>query len=186
MTLRRLLALTAVPALALVLSAVHGAAESPRDKAWEDYEALIDNNMFSRERGRPDPSVDAPVVREAPSPERYVLLRGIVKDGDGFIAFLEDMRSGELIQAREGDEVVRGRLVQVGLDGITYEFGESRTEVTIGSNLEMAAAVSYFPSPAGPEAEQATAAPASSVAAPGGASDILERLRQQRMKELGQ
>lgn len=187
MTTRWLL-LACTTALALGLSDVRGAAGPGRGKPWEDYEVLIENNMFSRDRGRPEATAADPVVREAPSPERYVLLRGVVNNGDEFVAFLEDMRSGEMIRARSGDEIVRGRVADITLDGIVYERGDARAEVAIGQNLEKGAGAPPPPTPGAPDGDAGEASddeqppPAPST----GADDILERLRQKRRRELGQ
>ncbi len=162
------------------------AAASVEHKPWEDYEVLVRRNMFSRQRS--PRSVEGPVrpevvTVEAPSPERYVLLRGVVRSGDEFIAFLEDMRTGEVIRARAGDEVVRGRVAEVTLDGVRYVREDTETEVPIGENLEKSNV-----SPAAQAAGEATGSGEQAIVAPetGPAADLLERLRQRRQEELGQ
>ncbi len=176
----------------LVVGHVGSAAGPGQAKPWEDYGVLIERSIFSRERGRPAPSPQARIIREAPSPERYVLLRGVVASGDEFVAFLEDMRSGEMIWARSGDEIVRGRVADVTLDGIVYERGDARAEVAIGQNLEKGAGAPPPPTPDAPDgAPDGDAGEASDDAQPppgpsAGADDVLERMKQKRMRELAQ
>ena len=156
-------------ALALSIGGLHGAAAAGEANPWEHYEILIERNMFSRSRGQRSQPEEAEVVRAAPSPERFVLLRGVLRQGGEFIAVLEDMRSGGLIRARVGDEVVRGRVERITLDGI-------------GANLEAsgtAASAAAGEGAAGEELETTTL-PA------GSAADIVEQMRQRRQREQGQ
>ncbi len=169
-------------ALALSIGGLHGAAAAGEANPWEHYEILIERNMFSRSRGQRSQPEEAEVVRAAPSPERFVLLRGVLRQDDEFIAVLEDMRSGGLIRARVGDEVVRGRVDRITLDGIRYVRDEAQVEVGIGDNLEAsgtAASAAAGEGTAGEELETTTL-PA------GSAADIVEQMRQRRQREQGQ
>ncbi|UCF17121.1 MAG: hypothetical protein JSW59_06600 [Phycisphaerales bacterium] len=107
--------------------------------SWDTYKIVVERNMFSRQRM---PRVDrrrrrqVPVAPPAPEPESYVVLKGIVQQGDTFIAFLEDTQSGQILRVREGDSVVRGRIKTLTLDSIEYEFEDRTTVVTMGLNLQ--------------------------------------------------
>ena len=168
-------------AAALVTVASAGASPAT-ERPWEPYKILAERNIFARERGRRPARTGPPAVPAPPAPERYVLLRGVVRRDGECVAFLEDMRSGEVIQARAGDAVVRGRLAEVRLDGALYERNEEQTEVAVGDNLERAASRSAGGEPAAAGGHSASEA----TGAPGDASDILEQLRLKRKRELGQ
>ena len=171
---------------ALCLSAEPPVPREARGKQWEDYRILIERNIFSRDRGRAAFEAEAPertVPREEPAPERYVLLRGVVRREGEFVALLEDMRSGELIHTRTGDQLVRGTVNEVRLDGIEYVFaGESR-RVSVGENLER----SDLPTPLSATVGQTGDTDTVPIPGAGGpAADILERMRQRRERQLEQ
>jgi hypothetical protein len=150
------------------------AAEGP---TWERYEILVERNIFSRERGRPDP-----VVRReqpaAPPPERFLLLTGVVKQGEEWTAFLEDARTGSIKKLHVGDPVLGGRVAAITMDSIDYEKDGGVARVAMGGNLEGGSSTRS----SGPATSSTTSAP-TRAAEP---SDILERLRQRRQRELGQ
>ncbi len=168
--------------LALSIGGLHGTAAAGETNPWEHYQILIERNMFSRSRGQRSQPEETEIVRVAPSPERYVLLRGVLRQDDEFIAVLEDMRSGGLIRARVGDEVVRGHVDRITLDGIRYVRDEAQVDVGIGENLEAsgtAASAVAGEGAAGGELETTTL-PA------GSAAGIVEQMRQRRQREQGQ
>lgn len=167
-------------ALLCGVTGVAPGAPGPEEQPWSDYQVLVERNMFSRVRGPRASRPEQPVQREAPPPERFIFLRGIVRRDGETIAVLEDMSGGRIMRVRSGDTVLDGRVGQVTLDEITYLDAEGK-EVTVplGRNLETGSVV---PSAGEPEA----GAPAGSETDEGEASGILERLRQRRMRELGQ
>jgi len=169
-------------ALALSTGGLHGTAAAGETQPWEHYEILIERNMFSRSRGQGKQSEEAEVARAAPSPERFVLLRGVLRQDDEFIAVLEDMRSGQLIRARVGDEVVRGRVERITLDGLRYVRDEAQVDVGIGANLEASGTAGPAMAGEGTEGEELE----TPVPPTGEATDLLERLRQRRLREQGQ
>ena len=179
MSPKRLISLLALALLGGLTGAAPGAA-GPEEQPWSDYEVLVERNMFSRVRGPRAARPEERVQREAPPPERFIFLRGIVRRDGESTAVLEDMSTGRIMQVRSGDPVLEGRIGEVTLDEITY-LGTDGNEVTVplGRNLE---AGSVVPSAGEPEA----GAPAARETDEGEASDILERLRQRRMRELGQ
>ncbi len=168
--------------LALGMGGMDGVASAAEPQPWEQYQILIERNMFSRARGQKSQAEQAAVVQAAPDPERYVLLRGVIRQRGNFVAVLEDMRSAAVVQARAGDEVVRGRVAEVTLDGIRYARDDAQVEVSIGENLEASGAAAPAPAESVASGEQqATPAPAE-----GGAANVLEQMRQRRQRELGQ
>ena len=149
-------------------------------QGWERYEVLVERNIFSRDRGRPDPreSERESYVPPPPPPERFLLLTGIVKQGDEWLAFLEDARTGAVSKLRVGDGVLEGRVAAITMDSIDYEKDGRIAHVAMGDNLEGGRSSRSGSTVSSPT----TSAPASSA----GSSNILERLRQRRQRELGQ
>jgi hypothetical protein len=150
-------------------------------RPWEDYEVLIERNLFSRQRGRRAVEERVFVAPPPPPAQRFVRLRGVTRRGEEQVAFLEDMRSGDIIRARAGSRVVDGTVMSVGVDTIIYALDGNEVEVAIGENLEASTESAPVAASTG-TGSTSTAAPA----APAGSEDILERLRRQRMEELGQ
>jgi hypothetical protein len=171
------------PVIVGMLAAVllGGVAEAAIErKPWEDYEVLIERNLFSRQRGRRAIEAARPPAPPPPPAQRFVVLRGVSRRGESFTAFFEDTRSGEAIVAREGSLIVGGTVTGVELDGIRYELDGDEVEVGIGDNLEASGA---------PVSAAGAASPGPMPSAPADAGEvesILERLRRRRMEELGQ
>jgi len=149
--------------------------------SWDRYKVMGERNIFLRERPRPRPKAEA-----APAPvqavERSVVLTGIVRQGETYIAFLEDTRTGETSRVGAGDAVAEGRIVEIAFDGLVFEKDKKTASIEIGDSLDGAS------SSASPDAEGSGAATGAAPSSPGlTASDersILERLRQRREKEL--
>jgi hypothetical protein len=175
----------ALVAALVVLCAQASAAPArtgPGSRPWSDYEVLATLNIFSRVRGAESRATEERVERQAPSPERCMFLRGVVRREAHFVAVLEDMRSGQTVQVGAGDNVLDGRAGRITLDGITYVRADEREVfVAVGSNLEGNEATGA-PSMPGAGAEPATAGEQGTDEA----SALLERLRQRRLEELGQ
>ena len=147
-------------------------------RGWERYEVLVERNIFSRQRGRRDRAAEGIVTPAPPPPERSVVLTGVVKQGEECTAFLEDARTGTVSKVRVGDSVLEGRVAAITMDSIDYEKDGRVAHVAMGGNLE-----------GGGSARSAGAASSTTTSAPTGTaepSDILERLRQRRQRELGQ
>jgi hypothetical protein len=160
--------------------AEHDTTSAGRGRPWERYEILVERNIFSRSRGGPRAGDEEPAERPAPRPEEFVYLRGVVCLDGRALAVVEDMRSGRIRRLRAGDALLRGAVGRVGLRGMEYVRDADSVMIAVGDNLARSAS----PAPAS-GAEQAGAPPAADEA-PGGAGDILERLRQRRLRELGQ
>ncbi len=160
----------------LLAVAVHAGAAAERP--WEDYGVLIERNIFSRSRGPARRQGEQPAERSAPRPEQYLYLRGIVRTDGDCVAVVEDMRSGRLTRARAGERLLDGEVGEVTLDGMSYVREAQTAMVAIGENL----ARSKAPPPA--ETTEGGAPAAEPPAGQGG--DVLEMLRQRRLRELGQ
>ena len=166
-------------------------AAGPQD-TWTKYQIILQRNIFSRQRGpiRQSQLSERPRTVVTPNPESYFLLKGIVQEGDKFIAFLEDTRGSAVLKLREGDSVARGVVKNFTLDAIEYQLADRMISVPLGRDLEGGQGtitmnrlleLSATPSPAG-EQKGASAEPAPS----GDEAEILKKLMEQRKQQLGQ
>jgi len=184
---------------ALTLLLIASAADNSGGKTveapapWDDYKVVVERNIFSREPERPveRPSTAASQAPPAPSePAGYVVLTGVVQQGEELIAFLEDIQTGTTSRARVGDAVANGRLTKITLDYVEYESDGQTARIEIGKDLGgsiSAPAISYGSSEAAGGAE----VPADGTSESGATVNrdeaaVLERLRQKREKELGE
>ncbi len=168
-------------AACVLAPAVRAAEPATPANARQRYDVLVERNMFTGPQR-------AKQQEEAPPPERFVVLTGIVRQDGEYIAFFEDRARKTVSRARLGDTVLAGRITGFGADSVEYSRGESAITVKLGQNLEGGQAGSSAPTAAAPAASPGAAAAGSSTgtgAAAGSAGDMLEQLRQRRLKELG-
>jgi hypothetical protein len=175
-----------LPALAFT-GLLASAASAAQDYA--DYKIVIERNIFARNRGQ-GPALDA-TARPAPPPrsaESYMVLCGIVRRGMEFVAFVEDVRTGETQAARVGDSLASGRLRSAAVGEIELEFPDGARTVRIGESLESRAEAAPLPEEL-PEDFLPPGAASVGTGTTGAASEeeaaILERLRQRRQQEGG-
>ncbi len=164
---------------------------APKQDKWENYQIIIQRNIFSRQRGpRVDLSrgqrMDAP---PPPNPETYYILKGIVQENGVFIAFLEDTQRGQIFRVREGDSVARGKVKTFNLDTIEYEFGDRTVTVAMGKDLEGGKGtitlnqmyeLSQTYTPTSQEGTKEPTSPSADEA------EILKQLMERRKQQLGQ
>jgi len=158
----------------------------PRE-SWDRYRVLVERNIFRRDRMRP-PAPRPEISRPSVGPERTVVLAGIVRQDDGYIAFFEDRRTGTVTRARSGDTFLWGRIEQVTLDYVLYVCNDKTIKIEVGHSLEGAPPEPVTAASATVPGTAAAPAPASRPATePVGRDEraILERLRQRRAQEMG-
>ena len=170
-----------------------GGEPNSQSDSWDKYKIIVERNIFSRQRG---PRVDrdrrrqTAVLPPAPNPESYVILKGIVQEDGVFIAFLEDTQSGQIIRARKGDSVARGKIKALTLDSIEYEFEDRATNVAMGCDLEGGRGAATFTGMYelsqvySPTAEEGTAE--SSSPPTEDEAEILRQLMERRQQQVGQ
>ena len=176
--------------LFLVSSAAGAETEESRPQAsWDDYEIVVDRNIFRRDRRPASRGPSRVVLPEAPPPAgRFIVLRGIAQQGDQHVAFFEQTRTGEVTRVRAGDTIADGQVAGITLDYVEFEKDGATVRVETGKNLEGRA--SAFSIPFGSYDSVELLAPAAGATAPtGGAPSaaeaaIMERLRQKRESEL--
>ena len=76
----------------------------------ENYRVLSERNMFLRNRARPPASHAAPAPpRAAPADtgDDRIVLTGIIQQGEDYLAFFEDTRTGKTTTLQAGDPSLR-------------------------------------------------------------------------------
>ncbi|MBN2372220.1 hypothetical protein JXL19_00325 [bacterium] len=186
-------------ALILLLSAASaGGDENSKAKpSWEDFRIISARNIFSRNR-QPDikpvfsESRQMTVVEQ--KEESFLILRGIARKTDQYVAFVEDSRSSEMKQVYRGDKIGNGEITAISIDFLTYELEGNAIKVKTGMAFEGKAAGTIPGSFQGFGSSQknfmnfSPGAQVESQAAPQDESSnaILQRLKERRKKELGQ
>ncbi|HEX8323376.1 MAG TPA: hypothetical protein VF595_05625 [Tepidisphaeraceae bacterium] len=106
----------------------------------EQYRVLSERNMFLRERRAPrrnEPNRDTrPTVDTTPAGvARAYVLRGVAIEDDELHAYLENTRNSEITRVAPGDALSGGRVVQIVIDAIAFEFEGKTAWVEIGQNM---------------------------------------------------
>ncbi len=163
------------------------------------YRIIVERNIFSRQRGRR--AVDNRTSGEqstrqvAPrSQESYLVLTGLAKVNNVYVAFFEDTRGGPLIRVTAGGSLARGRVTKLNLDSVVYQRGEDSASIMVGQTLEgklgaVALAVDSYvtlPATVSTVSDTQTAGDAHIPSASGDEADILKRLIERRRQELGE
>lgn len=187
-------------ALWLLVSAAAWCAEAADDtSSWEDYAIVSERNIFSRTR-QSRSAVVAETARQTRTVTRteqsYLVLRGVVREKDVFISFIEDSRTGEVKRVREGEAIGGGTIADATLDVVSYRLGDADTRVEIGRTLEgkvpTTSSSSYYSGSGYPSNQdgftyqQTTSTMDQMVVSEDEAKDILQRLKERRKKELSE
>jgi len=105
-------------------------------KSWDDYKVIAERNIFSRNRTRTVMLTEAQRQIVTVPEQRYHTLRGITKESDSYISFIEDSRTSGVNRYRKGDSVAEGKITEITLDNISFKQGGKTLKVEIGMNLE--------------------------------------------------
>jgi hypothetical protein len=184
-------AAVAAAILALACAARTAAAQERPAPMDRSYDILLRRSIFSKDRARPDPrlATTAPATRaSAPlSPEQSVVFRGVLCPDEEYVAFIENIQTGQMNIVKTGDEIARGRVAGITLDTLQYDSGGKVHPIQLGQNLagELAASGSgtggsggMFSTAPSSGISGATTAPPSDPAQ----AAVLERLRQRRLE----
>jgi hypothetical protein len=144
------------------------------------YAVLLTRSMFVRghvaDRGheagqRPPPPPPAPSLDRA---ESGLVFNGVTQTAKAIDALVEDTASGHVITVHPGDAIAKGKVGKITFDTLEYLKDGRSIMIELGQTL------------AGGVVDASTIVtttePAGSGASP---EDILERLRQKRLAELG-
>ena len=104
-------------------------------KTWDSYKVITEKNIFSRYRTKAVPISERQQVVVIPD-QTYYTLRGITKQEDGYISFIENSRTMSVTRFRKGDSIAEGKITGISLDYITYEKEGKSLKIEIGMNLE--------------------------------------------------
>ncbi|HEY8669152.1 MAG TPA: hypothetical protein VIL86_21055, partial [Tepidisphaeraceae bacterium] len=127
-------------------------------------------------------STTASTTAPAARPEQSIVFDGALDTDGEMIAFLEDTIAGRMLKLRVGDSVARGKITEISLSYLDYTSNDAVIRVSIGQTLdggEGPAVSSRAAVAAG------TTAPASAPSDTGSGDDIIQRLKQKRLQELG-
>jgi hypothetical protein len=196
----RALTITALLASLALSLPLRAASTLPADY----YDILNRKNIFSR--NRIIPRRDDPTGRPPPRGSRRVytpVLIGAMAEDDGFVAFIVDPESHNIVSVRPGDILPSnaGTLKEVTLDYIITDpgSGKPQTRVVIGQNI-LGGAAEYpdsedtsassgdsgsAPATTADNHDNIAAQPAGPTPAGGSVDDIAERLRKRRQAQLG-
>jgi hypothetical protein len=106
------------------------------------YNVVIDNNIFLRERGRSTsrPSwterpATQPATAPAPSEEQSYALTGVVFEGSDLRAYFENLRDNTIVRVEPGETIAGGRIVEIAVDAVAYESRGNLAWIEIGHDL---------------------------------------------------
>ncbi|GAG49585.1 unnamed protein product, partial [marine sediment metagenome] len=101
--------------LAAPLALCESEADGP--PSFDKYKVITERNIFLRERPRP---AQASSVRRPPPPppESPFTLTGVIRQGDEYIAFVEEAKRNVTSRVRVGESIADGRVSRITLDGI--------------------------------------------------------------------
>jgi hypothetical protein len=125
-------------------SFVYGQETKAAVKSWDDFKIIAERNIFSRNRTKIVVLSETQRQVETVPEQRYHTLRGITKQADGYVSFIEDSRTSIVTRYRKGDPVAEGKIADITLDDISYKRGGKTLKIETGMNLEGQASVSYM------------------------------------------
>lgn len=160
------------------------AASSPSGSFSERYAVLSERNIFARSRGQSSQRSYIPPPSGGPSrPERGFILTGVfMEEGKGYLALIEDARGGNVLRLQAGQSVAQGKVTRLDLSSIDYESSGRTTRVEVGMSLD--GGVSSGPMISAMPTTNPSSSGSSSGSG-GSINDVLERMRQRRMQEMG-
>lgn len=154
----------------------------PSGTMEDQFKVLLERSIFARSGIAR--SVERPATSTAPSappltPEQAVVFVGVLAQDNESVAFAENQVTRQLMVLRTGDDVARGKVVEITLDTLAYGSGGQIKVVHLGQNLagELAPASAF----AGTTSTTAPAGTPGSTSS-GPLSAVEERLRQRRLR----
>jgi hypothetical protein len=151
------------------------AIPTPRPMA-ADYVTLTLRSIFFKGRfvaadeGYSQGTQASPQARE-----KVLVFDGVSKTDHSFLAYLEDTESGSVRTVKVGDAIAQGKITRITLDTMDYQAPRGVAHLSVGQNL--AGEQIYGGS------EEPTSMPSVDLSGPNG--DILRKMMERRLKELG-
>ena len=163
-------------------------------RGFDQYNAIVERNIFLRERPRPRPANTQrwerprdPTPPETPE-QRYVL-RGVVIENDELRAYFENIRSNEGVRVKPGEAIGNGHIAGIAIDAVAYAAADGTvTWIDVGENLT--GARDTRSGTGGGTSASATPSTSPSTTSPSTSSDpanlsVEERMRQRRLQQRG-
>jgi len=162
-------------------------------KPLQHYQVLVENNIFLPRRNVPrSPQHVYSILKETPlpNPAANIVLTGIVKHGQQYIAFFEDRLKARTLRVQTGDSLLQGKIQHITLDYVEYAAGETVVKVEIGKTLAnttplSSGKISSAPVPSDSVTQFVPAVspiPSQST----DTSSLVEQMKRRRLQELGQ
>jgi len=110
----------------------------PQPTTWESYRVLSERNIFMRYRSRSSGGRSSSGYSPRPpavTGEDYLVLTGIIQQGEDCVAFVEDTRSGKTARLQPGDPLGRGRVTLITRDIVHYAYDGDLRRIAIGANF---------------------------------------------------
>lgn len=169
------------------------------------YSALLNRSIFLKGQQRVRDDYIPPGYRSGPtttfvppSPSSFSIAESMLvfngaSDANGqLIAFVENIGMNQIARYHVGDAVgqgTTGRITAITLDSIDYTRGSRVTHVNLGQNLNGQDVQIITTQPVAqslPTGAPGTTQPSATPGGAAGLSDVERRMRERRMKELGQ
>jgi hypothetical protein len=193
-----LITMTALAAIAAAASTtlpttMHTVSTAPTTNPYEalrgmtsNYLVLTQRSIFKKGAQDVDPFADtsAPVT---PPPiihtvaESSLEFNGATRADNNRAAFFENTSTHEVLMRHAGDALARGKILNITLDSIDYLADGRTSTIMIGQTLDGSAGPGLA---SAPSLSLSSTQPTANFTGPN--ADVLERLRQKRLKELGQ
>jgi hypothetical protein len=123
---------------------VYGEETKAASKSWDDYKIISERNIFSRNRTKTVVLTEIQKQVIIVPEQRYLTLRGITKQSDGYVSFIEDSRTSNVARHKKGDSVAAGKITDITLDSLSYKHGGKTLKIEIGMNLEGQTSTAYM------------------------------------------
>ena len=105
--------------------------------AWDQYQALVNQNIFVRNRNKPRPAGDqdkqAETIETPPAP--HLILRGIVQRDQSFIAFIENTKTEKITTTHTGDQLDNCKIINLSLTSMQFTTKEQAYTISVGQML---------------------------------------------------
>jgi hypothetical protein len=166
-------------------------AQEPAAPMDRSFTVLLERSIFSKvgrsRAARPltTAPTSAPYVRPL-TPEQANVFRGVLCPDQEYVAFIENIQTGQINVLKGGDEIAGGRIAAITLDTLNFATAGKVHEIRLGQNLAgEAASATTMPtgSSSGSYAGTTTSSPSSPTDPK--AAAILEAMRQKRLREGG-
>jgi len=186
---KRLL-VAAVLSLLLSAQAVGRAQESQSstEQGFESYRIVVDRNIFDPNRRASRPERRSTPTEPVPQPDQLAVTGVLIHEGIE-VAFFEGTKPEYSVDLKEGGTVAGYTVVQIRTDGLKLSKDGQEIELPVGSGLSRHDEGEWELSSSPPFLDRrepsALERPAERKSRDTSSTDLLERLRKRRQREVG-